>query len=212
MTGINNALIRNFLKQFAQEIVALRKSGHFSDDWLLDGRYNHYGRLHGRLWAAMVRAVSENLVPNLEVRLQKGKRKFKPDLLICGRKDVPKLMVELESTNSSDWRVITRDIPRIKYLAQADGYPSSALIITVLPSEHVKYLPMHGDLTREEKAKRRKNPYEFYRDKFLRSFKNLIKAQSTISVVWANLDLDGIRLEFWDRVYERKPFWSIQIT
>ena len=50
-------LLSGFLGNLAGEIHALRIAGQFADEWLLDGRWNGDGWLHGRIWGAMVRAV-----------------------------------------------------------------------------------------------------------------------------------------------------------
>lgn len=216
MATDNRQLPPAFLERFAQEVRALRKTGHFSDDWLLDGTYNHGGWLHGRLWGAMVRAVPEGFVPNLEVRLQTPGAaygdSFKPDLVVCGRRDGRDdalcMVVELESTNSSDDRVVQRDIDRLRFLQEADDCPGTALLITTLPSSRVKYLPMYKGLapnSPEEREKRRENPYAFHRKEILAALDALPRTK--LSIAWANLDTDGVRLEYWNGRYERPRFW-----
>ena len=112
MTSNGRGPIPTFLGEFGQELAALRATGHFSAEWLVDDSHKRGGWLHARLWAAMVRAVLLHMPGASWGRL------FKPDLLICGPDDTPELVVELEPTNSSDGRVVQRDIDRLRYLAR----------------------------------------------------------------------------------------------
>lgn len=203
-------LIPLFLERLAQKLRMLRRTGHFSDEWLLDGTYNSAGRLHGRLWGAMIQAVPDGYVPNVEERLATPgycSSSFKPDLIVAGPSDELEMMVELESTNSSDRRVIYRDIRRLCYLAEAERHPSVVLLLTVLPSAPVKYLKMWDNLSKKRREERRSNPYAFHCEAFASALDGLLTRGLDLSVGWANLDLDGIRLEFWDGRYERRRFW-----
>ena len=204
-------LLPHFLSLFAKRICKLYNSHHLSDQWLTDGRYNQEGWLHARLWGAMTKAVPDEYVANLEVLVHTPGRKeksFKPDLTICNSKDEREMIVELESTNSSDDRVIYRDIDRLKYVANLEkaSRPRMALIITVLPSVPVTYLPMYDGLSKDKRAERRGNPYAFHHRNYLCALEQL-RSNIPFSVAWANLDVDGLYLKFWDGPYKRRRFW-----
>jgi hypothetical protein len=204
-------LLTHFLEQFAHKLSELYTSGHFTDQWLLDGRYNKDSRLHARLWGALIGAAPPGYVPNVELLVHtpgRGERSFKPDLIICNSADKQEMMIELESTNSSDQRVIYRDIDRLSYVARLEEPPRLALLITVLPSQPVSYLPMYDGLPAAKRAQRRKNPYAFHVDDYLNALDQLLSSNIPFSVAWANLDVNGLYLEFWNGRYQRRRIWK----
>ena len=212
MAKAAETLVRGILDNLSSDLRGLRRSGHFSDEWLLDGSYNRGSWLHARLWGALVRAVPKPWVVNIEARVHTAKgpeSSFKPDVQICDDQDHVELVVELESSNSSDDRVVYRDIERLKCIRDfEDGYcPKCALLLTVLPSQRVKNLRMWGDLDDAQRGERRSNPFAFHRDSYIEALERLSAKGCPFSVAWANLDVDGIRLEFWDGTYQRRPFW-----
>jgi hypothetical protein len=203
-----------FLDNLAAEICALRRAGQFTDEWLLDGKWNQGSWLHGRIWGAMVRAVPRPFIPSVENRLWLGKNdgdSFKPDLTVFDpwAADKIKLMVELESTNSSDLRVEWRDIERLSGLAlsTARERPEGALIVTMLPTKPVKNWPQFDGLGKDKVLKRNANPYEFHKEGYLKALASAWDKQLPFSVVWANIDTDTIRVDFWDGKYDRSPSW-----
>lgn len=194
-------------------------SGHFGAQWLTRGDSNKAGWLHGRVWAALTQSVPKGYVANSEVRLSTPGgpgTSFKPDLLVCDGADSPILAVEFESTNSSDRRVLTRDIARLPFLATVETgeRPAGVLIITTLPSQPVVGLPMYAGLspgTPAGRALRRMNPYAFHKASFLQGLKRASHG-SALSIAWANLDVDAIRLEFWDGAYKKRPTWPLSLV
>lgn len=216
------ALVPEILAALAERLRALQASGHFDARWLTDGRHNEGGWLHARVWAALVQAIPAGYVPNLEVRLPtpgRSESSYKPDVVVCDADDRLVLAVELESTNSSDDRVVLRDIDRLKYLANApaDDRPAEVLLLTVLPSRPVLNLPMHAGLSpasRDARARRRMNPYEFHRDAFLSALASTAKTTSKegIDIAWANIDVDALRLEYWNGTYKKRRSWSLGLV
>ena len=213
-------LVPEVLAGLASRLQRLQESGHFDARWVTDGAYNQGGWLHARVWAALVQSIPSGFVPNLEVRLPtpgRSETSFKPDVVVCDAADRIVLAIELESTNSSDDRVVLRDIDRLKYLAlaAAEERPVGVLLLTVLPSRPVVRLPMHGGLSPasvEERARRRANPYAFHRDAFLAALGAAAKTSNVISVAWANIDVDALRLEFWDGTYKKRPSWPLGLV
>lgn len=208
-------LMPAILAGLAERIRDLSGSGHFDSRWIADGGYNKGGRLHARLWGALTQSVPVRFVADLEARLPTPGRaegsSYKPDVLVCGASDRPLLVIELASTNSSDSRVVGRDIDRLRYLAkaQSERRPLAALLLTVLPSLPMVNLPMYGIREPGERRRRRRNPYAFHRYAYLDALRATRDACAPLSVAWANVDVDAIRLEYWDGAYSRRPTWQI---
>lgn len=213
-------LVPDVLDGLASRLRGLQQSGHFDARWVTDGAYNHGGWLHARVWASLVQSIPSGFVPNLEVRLPtpgRSQTSYKPDVVVCDAADRIALAIELESTNSSDDRVVLRDIDRLKYLAKAaaDERPAGVLLLTVLPSQPVVRLPMYDSLSpasAAERARRRADPYAFHRDAFLAALDAAKKTSNGISIAWANIDVDALRLEFWDGTYKKRPSWPLGLV
>jgi hypothetical protein len=214
-------LVPEVLAGLASRLRGLQDSGHFNARWVTDGAYNRGGWLHARVWAALVQSIPPGFVPNLEARLPtpgRSETSYKPDVVVCDAANRVTLAIELESTNSSDDRVVLRDIDRLKYLAKAaaEERPDGVLLVTVLPSRPVVRLPMYDGLSPasvEGRARRRANPYAFHRDAFLAALREATnKTSNVISVAWANIDVDALRLEFWDATYKKRPSWPLGLV
>lgn len=209
-------LVPELLGGLAERLRSLQGSGHFSAAWLTDGSHNKGGWLHARLWAALTQSVPQRFVPNLEVRLSTPGRQessYKPDVVICDRADRLILAVEIESTNSSDGRVVYRDIDRITYLskAPAEERPLGVLLLTVLPSRRVINLPMYDGHCLEERERRRNNPYEFHQGEYIAALDAARVKCAPLSVVWANIDVDAIHLEYWNGAYKKRRNWPLSL-
>lgn len=212
---MDTRLVTTFLTNFASEIAVLKKSNHLSRAWFLDGDWNRQSWLHGRVWAAMVRAVPRKYVPNIEISLPTPdgpQGSYKPDLLVCDTENRPKLMVDLESSNTSDLRVVERNLPRIRSMANAPetDRPEIALIMTIMPSAPIANVPFYGKPSLEARELRQKNPYAYHRDLYLKALREFTRSNLGISIAWGNLDVHGVYLEYWDGRGDQRPYWPTE--
>jgi len=209
------SLVTELLQNFATELDALGKSGCFSSEWLLAHTYNRGSRLHSRVWGALVAAVPHGYARDIERRLQtpdRSQRNFVPDLVISTNDSIADLVVELESTNSIDQRVVDRDIDRLRYMDGASAF----LLITLMPSQRVAGLKNYFGLPRDQQARRAVNPYAFHRDEFIRALDEardrLKDGRKHMGLGWANVDVDAVRLEYWNGEYSKRRTWPFGRT
>ena len=164
-------MLNTLLPAFATELRALYRSGPLTPQWWVDSASNQESVQHSTVWGALVRAVGRNYVPQVE---RSRGRSFKPDLTIVDRSGASIAVVEYESTNSSDGRVIVRDLPRFASAVQSSALSGTVLpawwiIVTTLPDQHVQGLQYWGynaragfPRTRANIAARDRNPFQFY--------------------------------------------------
>src|SRR5262245_18170546 len=99
-----------FLAAFAEQLNHLARRRLLTQDWLLKD-WNASSWLHARICGALVRAVPPLYTPMIDV---KWSGRFKPDLCICDEADRTIGVVEYESTNSSDERLVVKDLKHIE--------------------------------------------------------------------------------------------------
>lgn len=135
--------LSHYLWVLSGELRDLHERGLLPTEAVTDGNWNQNSWLHSRLFGALVRAVERPLVPLVEVGWSKG---FCPDLCIIDQTDSVQAVIEYESTNSSDERLVGKDIAHYEeaILAQAadlTALPSCWVLISTLPSCDVKRWP-----------------------------------------------------------------------
>ena len=92
----------DFIQSFAEQINLLADRRLLTWQWLLDGSYNKYSRLHARIHGALVRSVDASYIPLVEV---KWNRSFRPDVCVADDQERDIGVIEYQSTNSSDERL-----------------------------------------------------------------------------------------------------------
>jgi hypothetical protein len=147
--------LQAFLGSLARELDDLSQMGLFRPDHITDGTWNQSSWLHSRVFGALVRAVQRPLVPLVEVGWS---RNFYPDLCIIDNADAVQAVIEYESTNSSDERLIGKDIWHFEeaIIAQVNDQtelPPWWVLISTLPSCEVKRWPWYEWNTLTDRAK-----------------------------------------------------------
>src|SRR5262249_36461328 len=94
-----------------------------------------------RIWGALVRSVPPLFTPMVDV---KWSGMFKPDLCICDEADRTIGVLEYESTNSSDERLVVKDLRHIEdailaELRQGQVQTRWWLLISTLPNRRVEW-------------------------------------------------------------------------
>ena len=213
--------LSDFLDAFASELNSLASRGLLPASRLRDGRWIRYSWLHARVTAAAARAMPDPWYPALEV---KWNRRFKPDLCAVDAADRTVAVIEYESVNSSDERLMGKDLGHfereIVTLARTPKIlPEWWIICSTLPDGPVtgwkwygwnrdaRYPPPHKD-----KASRNANPLAYYKahlhSEFGASWNRIIQAVGNpppCKLVWVNLAPDAIRVMNVDGVAQEPP-------
>jgi hypothetical protein len=190
-----------FLAAFAEQLNSLADRGFLTQDWILKD-YNDCSWLHARIWGALVRAVPLSCTPNVDV---KWTGDFRPDLCICDERDKVAGVVEYESTNSSDERMMEKDLQHFEaeILAEVERGENRTpwwMLISTLPDRAVKGWRFYSGYegyppTEKSRARRNENPLAYYRNgvaEWLGAMCNRLRTSAggkmPSKVVWANLD------------------------
>lgn len=191
----------NYLTAFADQLNRLAERRLLTQDWLLKD-WNDCSWLHARIWGALVRSVPPLYTPMVDV---KWSGMFKPDLCICDGADKTIAVVEYESTNSSDERLVVKDLRHIEdailaELRQGEVQTRWWMLISTLPNRSVKWPRFYdwgeGTLPAvKSQSKRNENPLAYYRDGVLQGLGEICerltkeaKGAMPCLVVWANMD------------------------
>ncbi|HWG43292.1 MAG TPA: hypothetical protein VN688_10940 [Gemmataceae bacterium] len=194
-----------FLGNFAVEINDLAARRLMKWAYFLDGSWNRYSWLHARMFGALVRSVSRPCVPMVEV---KWGRYFRPDLCIVDESDQTIGIIEYESTNSSDERLMEKDLVHferaiLEYEKSPAGLPRYWLLVSSLVNRSVRNYPWYSypDYPPCPKSKQARdaNPLAYYQDSlhnYLAAMWGRIAARlgshPPIEIVWANVDGEAL--------------------
>jgi hypothetical protein len=212
-----------YLDRFA---AIVRKTPGVTGDWMVDPYWCGSRWAHAMICGALVRAVPEHLTPLVEAAMY---REFRPDMTIIdsGRKEIA--VIEYESVNSSDRRLITRDVPRFAKGYTLDGewpLPKLWLIISTLPSIAVNGWPWHAvnrladpAQNKASRAKRNANPLAFFQATMHAAMKEqwaMVRSQHKgfeaygARLVWANIDRNELKiLNVNGRVAQEEVAWRL---
>ncbi len=105
----------------------------------------------------------------IDVRLNLGHTKFQPDIVAYNAEHIPVLCVDYESPNSSDARILSKDIEAYSRWSSSQEYNPSYIVITSLPDcaspkwqlRHTGQKGYNKDF-KGQLANVRKNPFEFW--------------------------------------------------
>jgi hypothetical protein len=200
-----------WLAKVARELNCLGRQGALTQEWFTDGKWNKRSWLHARVWGTLVRSVQPPLVPMVEMAWA---RSFRPDLCIMDAHDHMIAMVEYESTNSSDERLMSKDIRNFeKAILRYVGYenhpddpkwrlPEWRVVISSLPDCPVRRWPWwkgnHENPAYppevKDKARRDSNPLAYYEaglhDYLKATWERIVKEfghEPPCHLVWVNL-------------------------
>jgi hypothetical protein len=188
---------------------------------VINGDWNSGRWLHGAIWGALAAAAPKNTMVLVEPSLSGI---FKPDLVFINSKHEKLVVIEYESSNSSDERLIMKDLAHYKQTiigyARAENFPEDAnwvlpklwLIISTLPSKKVENWPWHGyngsysegyGPAEKNQPVRDANPLQYYEESLHKAFEThwdeICEALPDIKcqgvqLVWANIDQNCIRV------------------
>lgn len=145
-TAASEFSLDSYLNALNTEISDLHGRGLLPTEAVTDGTWNRNSWLHSRIFGAVVRVVRRPLVPMIEISWSKG---FCPDLCVADETDKVLAVIEYESTNSSDERLIGKDICHYEDAILTAGRRREAMppwwvLVSTLPSCKVKRWPWWG--------------------------------------------------------------------
>ncbi len=215
-----NHFLKSWLARVADELNDLGKRDALFQEWVVNGDWNRNSWLHARIFGALIRSVDKPFIPMVEIKFG---RRFKPDLFIVkpvpwSKDDDEIAVIEYESTNSSDRRIVEKDLSHFEWaigMYRSGKYPGPIppwlIVITTLPDCKVWHWPWwYGG---RGKAKRDKDPLCYYRSLFHKAFKATWKRIVTASchLAWVNLGLTAMKILNLDGEEQVTP-WSVRLA
>ncbi|WP_019644294.1 hypothetical protein [Novispirillum itersonii] len=212
-------MLNDILGTFAANIRARVAEGFLGPEWVTDGFWIEQRWLHGALWGALTMSAPAGTMALVEPGIR---RDFRPDLAFINPRHEKIAVIEYESSNSSDERLIVKDlwhyrteIESYKGFEQHSGDPEWVLpklwlIISTLPSCEVANWPWHGYNKQREcgpvikdRNLRNANPLAYYEDSLHKAFADAWKGITSslpmiekhgVQLVWANVNQTDIRV------------------
>lgn len=210
-----------WLTAFAARLSALGQEKMLARDWWTTRKALPYSWMHARIWGALVQTAPTGFVPMVDGRWDGG---FKPDLMLCTSGEQTAAIIEYESPNSSDERLMMKDLQHfrsaileycdrgVRKYASHKGWeerlPSDWIVISSFPHEAVDW-PWWGyndhtavGPTDKDVGSRNADPFAYY-EASIRA--NLDQHWAEIrsrfggdppgcSMVWLNLGPDALEI------------------
>lgn len=215
--------LNKIIQSICKKIEELSAKEYFSVEYIEKIKYRKHNELSSRM-LGIISSIGTELGYIVDIGRgikPSNTRKFNPDILFLKDKKLIALF-EYESTNSSDYRILSKDLKNFKASAISDiELPKFWLIITTLPNKQVsswsnwrlsEWAKKFGIRKTKNKLyyQLKENPKTFYYRGFLSEFEKVDKNLFNNSKLFLlNLNSDGITLEFpLKRVYPIK--WKIK--
>lgn len=201
-------------KELQQGIDNLLKSGQLSKECFeRNSLSSPKSILHSRILGLLARInLEERWVVDIERGLKPsipGRNQFKPDVIIWNPSGKMEVVIEYESINSSDLRVLWNDLENefLKYIpnpSEEDGIPSLWIIITTLKDGPVDDWSSWdwakgGDFYQRDRLWNSllKSPLKFWRKRYIPEFKKALKKTKNICpIFWMNINSGRVSIEF----------------
>jgi hypothetical protein len=194
---IKMELCRKIIEGLQKQIVSFPEGFYDTFKFTSTGNNLTHPRTIGLLCKILwdIKTISEVYV---DMRFNDGGVKFQPDLTgfdSCGN---PIIFIDYESPNSSDARVLEKDIDSYKSWITAKNSQVPYIIITTLPDKdtpgwEVRYTGKNGcNYTyRDKKSEILKNPYSFWYS----HYRDYMKKIDTHNIFFANVNGKDVNLE-----------------
>ena len=207
-----NRMVKEILISFADSLKDLVGIGVITPEHLETTNRNKLNETHSLIWSVLCRSIYQTVgkhVVAVEHGLKpegKGMRKFTPDISLWKVDGGVKKLVgilDYESTNSSDSRIIRRDFENYRHYIQNPlifNIPEFWVIITTLPSKKVRKSDWYSwDLRRkriyrDEYLKMLENPFHYWFPKYTAKFNELEEQRKNCPLYVVNLNATELRL------------------
>jgi len=212
-------VLKLLLNNFAEEIRTKVQKGFLNREWVTDGIWIEQRWLHAAMWGALIRAIPDGYLPLVEPSISSD---FKPDLVVINDKHEKVAVVEYESSNSSDERLVAKDLRHyeqaiLEYKGRENhpgesawSLPALWLLISTLPNCPVRGWPWHGYnrdsqycKSVKDRAARDKSPLAYYEPCLHEACKMTWHRVSAalggtglegVQLAWANIDEQRLRV------------------
>jgi len=204
-------IVKEIFANFANSVKDLIKTGFITAEHLESTNRNKLNETHSLIWGALSHSVCLTLGMNCTVAVNRSlksesmKKRFTPDISLWNQSHTSKLIgvIDYESTNSSDSRIIRRNFENYRQYIQTSSHsniPEFWTIITSLPSRKVRKSDWYSwDLIRkrisgDEYLKLLENPFVYWFPKFSEGFSQLKGQLEKCPLYVANLDFANLKL------------------
>lgn len=168
---------------------------------------NQLNETHSIILGALAHAAYDHIGEEYDtVAIGRGlkvmdEKRFIPDITLWQGRERLVGVMDYESTNSSDFRIIERNFENYrKYVGSKkdpDNIPNFWVIITTLPSKEVKSSDWYSHYYRKkdkEYGELRKNPLQFWFRQYKEEFEGLVREREKCPLYVANLDFNELRV------------------
>lgn len=164
-------LIESFVEEFNKEINKVPDGFYDTFKYTKTGNNLTHPRTLGYIIKAILRLRNDTAI-EIDRRFNEDKTKFQPDIYVTLTDDKPFLVVDYESPNSSDARILDKDVKPYLEWVKSHGYSNAPyIIITTLPTNRrstgeweLRYTSK-GQCNEDHKGKLkeiRDNPFEYW--------------------------------------------------
>lgn len=206
-----NPMADRILANLGDNIKDLIRIGVIASEHLETTNRNKSKETHSLIWGVLCHSVCQTVGKNCVVAIEHGlkskgmKKGFTPDISLWKVNGVKKLVgiMDYESTNSSDSRIIRRDFANYHRYIQTSRFfniPEFWVIITTLPSNKVKMSDWHSwdlrrkRISRNEYLKVLENPFQYWFPKYEDKFNKLEEQRKKCPLYVVNLNATELRL------------------
>ena len=207
-----NQIVKEILTSFAKGLKDLLGSGVITPEHLETTNRNELNETHSLIWSALCHSICQTVGKKYVVTIEhglkpkgKGMRKFTPDISLWKVNGVKKIVgiLDYESTNSSDSRIIRRDFENYRHYIQNPQIfdtPEFWVIITTLPSKKVRKSDWYSwdlirrRISRDEYVKMLENPFQYWFLKYTDEFNKLEEQRVKCPLYVVNLNATELRL------------------
>jgi len=206
-----NQMVEEILTRFARELKDLVGIGAITSEHLETTRRNILSETHSLIWSALCHSVYQTVGKKYVVTVEhglkpkdKGMKKFTPDISLWKVNGVKKLVgvLDYESTNSSDSRIMRRDFENYRHyiLDPKFDIPEFWVIITTLPSKKVIKSDWYSwdlrrkRISRDDYLKMLENPFLYWFPEYTAEFNKLEKQREKCPLYVVNLNANELRL------------------
>jgi len=203
-------MVEEILISFADSLKDLVNIGVVTPEHFETTNRNRLSETHSLIWSILCHSVYQTVGKKYAVAVEHGLkpkdvRKFTPDISLWKVDGVKKLVgiLDYESTNSSDSRIIRRDFENYSHYVQNPMFfniPEFWVIVTTLPSKKVGKSDWYSwdlirkRISRDEYLKLLENPFQYWFPKYADKFDGLKEQHEKCPLYVANLDAYKLRL------------------
>jgi hypothetical protein len=206
-----SGMFKQILSNFANTLKDLMKDNVITIEHLETTNHNKLNETHSLVLGALCYSINQLIEKESIIALGHGlkpkafRKKFTPDISLWKANGKRKLvaLIDYESTNSSDSRIVKRDLRNYEnYIESPQPFdiPKFWAIIVTLPSKKVRESDWYSwddidkRIPKTEYVKMLENPFQYWFPQYASKFDELIKERERCPLYIVNLDATKVRL------------------